>query len=77
MSLIKDTAGFLNDLGKAVNGLSVFESRFGGGKSSPAQPAPTATAPAAPAPQAFDLKSVSPWVWVGVGGLALVLLLRR
>ena len=72
MSLISDTAGFLSDLGKAVNGLSVFENRFGGGSPSAAQPTP-----AAPAPQAFDLKSVSPWVWVGAGGLALVLLLRR
>lgn len=72
MSLISETAGFLNDLGKAVGGLGVFEKRFSGDNSSAVQPTPTA-----PAPQAFDLKSVSPWVWVGAGGLALVLLLRR
>jgi hypothetical protein len=71
VSLISDTAGFLSDLGKAVNGLGVFENRFGGDNPA-SQPPPTA-----PAPQAFDLKSVSPWVWVGAGGLALVLLLRR
>jgi hypothetical protein len=73
VSLLSDASGFLTDLGKAVNGLRAFENGFG--QTTPAATQPTNSSPATPAP--FDLKSVSPWVWVGVGGLALVLLLRR
>lgn len=74
MSLLSDASGFFGELGQAVNGYKAFEKALDGPLSYPTQPPP---ATPSPTPKSNALTAVSPWVWVGVGGLALILILRR
>lgn len=72
MSLFSDASGLFDDLGKAVNGYREFERAIDRPLSYPIP-----TIPAAPTPTPSTTKGMSPWVWVGMGGLALILLMRR